>query len=78
MLILKKSAWLNKSQAARASRVLTSHGYTAIDEGYASNIMAHLGGADISAQQEVYEMISYALGYDLVDAEGFGYIPEWL
>ena len=77
--ILRKTMWINKASLTRVNRKLTEYGYPAISqEEYVSNIMQELGGADQEAQQEVYEIISYALNFSLVDAEGYEYTPRWL
>jgi len=76
--ILGKTAYINKSAATRANKILVEQGYPEIEEGYLNNIMQRLGGADRDQQKEVYEMISVALGFDLIDGEGYEYTPKWL
>jgi len=75
---LKKNAYIGPKQISKVNKVFARHSYPHVEPEYVSNIIDNLGGADPDARQEVYEMISYALNYDHIDAEGYEYIPKFL
>jgi hypothetical protein len=78
MPILRKSKYVSKAEVQRVNLLLVANNYPAIEEAFVSNIINDLGGGDLAAQQQVYEIISVALNFELIDDKGYEYTPQWL
>lgn len=75
---LHKSTYINKGQAAQVNRAIKAFNLDPhpIQENYVSNIL-DTATPDAAGQQKLYEIMSYALGFDVTE-HGEIVTPSWL